>query len=103
MWFFDSPHVVFGEDALSYLEQLTGRLAFIVTDGNLARLGLLQVVQSHLEAAGIPARVIASAAGEPTVDQVTDALVSLPRRELDGVVLVAVGGGRPRRLDARAR
>ena len=57
MWFFDSPHIVFGEDALSYLEQLTGRLAFIVTDTNLVRLGLLKPVQSHLEKAGIPSVV----------------------------------------------
>ena len=39
MWYFDSPHVVFGEEALSHLAQLSGRLAFIVTDQNIVRLG----------------------------------------------------------------
>ncbi len=29
MWYFDSPHVIFGEEALSHLAQLSGRHAFI--------------------------------------------------------------------------
>jgi alcohol dehydrogenase class IV len=32
MWFFKAPEVYFGEDALSYLENLQGIRAFIVTD-----------------------------------------------------------------------
>jgi hypothetical protein len=31
MWYFDSPHVIFGEDALSFLAQLTGQQAFVIT------------------------------------------------------------------------
>ena len=36
MWFFKCPEFFFGEDALSQLEMLSGKRAFIVTDANIA-------------------------------------------------------------------
>ena len=35
MWYFTSPKIVFGEDALFHLDELTGERAFIVTDANM--------------------------------------------------------------------
>ena len=39
MWFFNSPEIVFGEEALSYLERLEGKRAFVVTDAVISKLG----------------------------------------------------------------
>lgn len=91
MWFFDSPHVVFGEDALSYLEQLTGRLAFIVTDGNIVKLGLLQMVQSHLEAAGIPSVVFDQVEPEPSIQTVKRCALEMTHHQPDWII--GLGGG----------
>ncbi len=45
MWYFHSPKIVFGEDALNHLDELTGQRAFIVTDANIARLGFVEQVR----------------------------------------------------------
>ena len=91
MWFFDSPHVVFGEDALSYLEQLTGRLAFIVTDGNIVKLGLLQRVQNHLENAGIPTVVFDHVEPEPSLQTVKRCAAEMVHHQPDWII--GLGGG----------
>ena len=91
MWFFDSPHVVFGEDALSHLEQLTGRLAFIVTDGNLDKLGLLQLVQNRLKNAGIPTVVFEQIEPEPSLQTVKLCAAQMLQHQPDWII--GLGGG----------
>jgi len=54
MWFFNSPEVVFGEDALSYLDEIAGRRAFIVTDENMVKLGFVDRVIGHFESVEKP-------------------------------------------------
>ena len=54
MWFFRSPTIVFGEDALAHLREISGTRALIVTDPSIRQLGLLAPVQnalSHMEQA----------------------------------------------------
>jgi alcohol dehydrogenase class IV len=58
MWFFRSPEIVFGEGALSKLEQLEGRCALIVTDANMVKFGVAGWVAEHLRHAGINCHVI---------------------------------------------
>jgi alcohol dehydrogenase class IV len=53
MWFFRSPIIVFGDDALSYLEQIKGRRAYIVTDGTIQSLGFGKKVFNHLAVASV--------------------------------------------------
>jgi alcohol dehydrogenase class IV len=91
MWFFDSPHVVFGEDALSHLEQLTGRLAFIVTDANIVKLGLLQQVQLHLVNAGIPVVVFDHIEPEPSLQTVKRCAAEMTQHQPDWII--GLGGG----------
>ena len=52
MWYFKSPEVVFGEDALSHLQQIEGSRAFIVTDPTLAQLGVAGRIEALLHEAG---------------------------------------------------
>ncbi|MFX1393265.1 MAG: iron-containing alcohol dehydrogenase, partial [Promethearchaeota archaeon] len=49
MWFFFSPKVIFGEDAINYLENIKGEKCFIVTDKNLEELGLVKLLTDKLE------------------------------------------------------
>lgn len=51
MWQFKSPFIVFGHEALDHLDTLQGRRAFIVTDANVVKLGLIKYVADHLETA----------------------------------------------------
>lgn len=48
MWFFRSPTIVHGEDALDYLQDINVRRAFIVTDTILRQLGLIEPVIQRL-------------------------------------------------------
>ena len=49
MWFFFSSKVIFGEDAINYLENIKGEKCFIVTDKNLEELGLVKILTDKLD------------------------------------------------------
>ncbi len=91
MWYFDSPHIVFGEDALGQLDQITGRLAFIVTDANIVKLGLLDQVRSHLETAGLAVEIFAEVEPEPSLQTVKRCAALMIERHPDWII--ALGGG----------
>jgi len=52
MWHFVSPDIVFGEDSLSSLEELSGKRALIVTDNNLVQIGIADRVSARLIKSG---------------------------------------------------
>jgi alcohol dehydrogenase class IV len=91
MWYFDSPHVVFGEDALSHLAQLTGRLAFIVADQNIVRLGLTRHVTEQLDTAGIAHVIFDETELEPSLQFVQRCAAELAHHQPDWII--ALGGG----------
>jgi alcohol dehydrogenase class IV len=90
------PLVRFGVDRIDELGDVAamhGRKAWLVAGGrSFAASGAADRCAVSLEAAGIPWRRVATAAGEPTVDDVAAALAALPD-EREGVVVVAIGGG----------
>ena len=67
MWFFRSPEIVFGEDALDYLTEIQGRKAFIVTDENIVALGFVEKVQAKLAQAGVDVAVFADVEPNPSM------------------------------------
>lgn len=91
MWIFDSPQVVFGEGALSYLAQLRGRHAFIVTDHLMVELGFVNLVQEQLEIAAFESRVFDAVEPEPSLDTVRRGADLLREFEPDWVI--GLGGG----------
>ena len=91
MWFFKTPEIVFGEDALSYLEQLEGRRAFVITDSQVRRLGLVKPVEDRLRRAGFEVHVFDAVEPNPTIHLVR--MGSDVIRAFTPDWIVAVGGG----------
>jgi alcohol dehydrogenase class IV len=70
MWFFRSPEVVFGEDALEYLANIQGKKAFVITDGNIVALGHVERVQAKLAEAGMETAVFSEIEPNPSMQTV---------------------------------
>ncbi|MFX0035603.1 MAG: iron-containing alcohol dehydrogenase [Candidatus Hermodarchaeota archaeon] len=49
MWYFYSPNIIFGEDALDFLENIKGNKCFIVTDKGIEEVGLLRILTDKLD------------------------------------------------------
>jgi len=93
MWFFNSPEIVFGEESLSYLEQLEGKRAFIVTDAVITRLGHAARVKQALQAVGFDVAVFDSVEPDPTLEIVRAGSAAMTAFQPDWVV--GLGGGSP--------
>ena len=72
---------------------LYGREAWLVTGGSsFVASGAQELIAESLRRVGMASHHVATARGEPTVDDVVAAVKSLPR-EREGAVVIAVGGG----------
>jgi alcohol dehydrogenase class IV len=91
MWFFNSPEVVFGDDALSYLDELSGHSAFVVTDANVHRLGFTEMVAAHLRKAGIEVAYFAEVEPEPSLETVFRGAEAI--RAFGPDWIIGLGGG----------
>ena len=91
MWYFVVPEVVFGQDALSHLAELKGKSAFIVTDENIVKLGLVDKVKEQLSQAGIQASVFDEVEPDPSLQTVQKGVALMNQYGPD--LVVAVGGG----------
>ena len=91
MWYFVVPEVVFGQDALSHLAELKGKSAFIVTDRNIVKLGLVDKVKEQLSQAGIQASVFDEVEPDPSLQTVQKGVAVMNQYGPD--LVVAVGGG----------
>ena len=91
MWYFDSPHIIFGEEALTFLAQLTGRHAFIITDHNIVRLGLAQLVIDQLKAAGLAYTIFDEVEPEPSLQMAQRCAEALAQQQPDWII--GLGGG----------
>jgi alcohol dehydrogenase class IV len=91
MWYFNSPLIVFGEDALSELASIEGHRAFIVTDPNIARLGYVEMVAEKLAAAGLQYQVFAEVEPDPCLETVKRGAELMRQYEPDWII--GLGGG----------
>ena len=91
MWIFSSPKIVFGDDALEYLENLQGRRAFSVTDANMLAFGFVERVQQHLTAAGLESAVFAEVEPNPSLQTVRRAAQQMVEYQPDWII--GLGGG----------
>jgi alcohol dehydrogenase class IV len=93
MWYFVSPQIVFGEDALAELDDLAGRRALVITDANLVELGIVDRVREHLDRAGIDIHVFDAVEPDPTVPTVRHGVQVA--QEVGPDWIVGLGGGSP--------
>lgn len=91
MWFFSSPHIVFGEGALTYLAQIRGTRAYIITDEQMQKLGFVDLVREQLAQANIETRVFDQVEPEPCLDTVRRGALLLCNYEPDWII--GLGGG----------
>lgn len=91
MWYFVVPQVVFGQDALSHLAELKGKSAFIVTDKNVVKLGIVDKVKQQLSQAGIQAAVFDEVEPDPSLQTVQKGVALMNQYGPD--LVVGVGGG----------
>jgi len=93
MWFFKSPEVVFGEEALGYLERLEGKRALIVTDEVIVGLGHADRVRRVLEGAGLKVEVFDRVEPNPSLETVQAGAAAMTAFQPDWIV--GLGGGSP--------
>jgi alcohol dehydrogenase class IV len=91
MWYFRSPEIVFGPDALEHLTYLTGQRAFIVTDATLVKLGFARQVQAKLKQAGINSQIYSQVEAEPSITTIQAGAAAMTAYQPDWIV--GLGGG----------
>ncbi len=91
MWFFKSPQIIFGTDALGHLDQIQGKRAFIVTDRVVQEMGFVDLVRAQLSQAGIESRVFAEVQPDPSLAEVRVCAGEMQEYSPDWVV--GLGGG----------
>ena len=90
MWFFRSPEIVFGEDAVSYISSIDVKRAAIVTDRHLLRTEIPDRVRRALPQ-GSESMVLGDISEEPPLSEMTVHMEKV--KEFAPDWFVAVGGG----------
>jgi alcohol dehydrogenase class IV len=91
MWYFRSPEIVFGEDALDHLAYLKGKRALIVTDEVMVGLGFVERVKAKVAEAGLECHVFDQVEPEPSLDTVRHGATLMLEIQPDWIV--GLGGG----------
>ena len=91
VWWFYVPNIVFGEDALTELETIDGKKAFIVTDNVVNSLGLPEKVCSILTERQWEVAIWDGVEPDPKVSTVNAAAEAIKRFGADWII--AIGGG----------
>jgi len=91
MWYFRSPEIVFGEDALDHLATLSGQRAFIVTDPLMADLGFVTLVSQQLQQAELSFTIFDQIEPEPTLPTILNGASQLMDFQPDWII--GLGGG----------
>jgi len=91
MWYFITPTIVYGDDALSHLGTISGKKAFIVTDAVMLKLGVVDKVKAQLDRAEIETQVFAEVEPNPSLETVKKGARTAAQFEPDWVI--GLGGG----------
>jgi len=91
MWTFSCPFIAYGDNSLEYIAQIQGKKAFIVTDKNIVKLGLVKLVTDQLDAVNIKWQIFDEVEPEPSLNTVKKGGVAVGKYQPDWVI--GVGGG----------
>lgn len=91
MWYFGSPLIVFGDDALEHLREIQGKRALIITDRNIVKVGFVERVRNELAKAGLEYHVFDEVEPDPSMQTIKrGAQVAL---DYQPDWLIGLGGG----------
>lgn len=88
---FSCPFIAYGDNALDYLAQIKGKKAFIVTDKNIVKLGLVKPVTDKLDATNIKWEIFDEVEAEPSLDTIKKGGIAVGKYQPDWVI--GIGGG----------
>jgi alcohol dehydrogenase class IV len=91
MWTFSCPFIAYGDNSLEYIAQIQGKKAFIVTDKNIVKLGLVKLVTDQLDAVNIKWQIFDEVEPEPSLNTVKKGGVAVGKYQPDWVI--GLGGG----------
>jgi alcohol dehydrogenase class IV len=91
MWTFSCPFIAYGDNSLEYIAQIQGKKAFIVTDKNIVKLGLVKLVTDQLDAVNIKWQIFDEVEPEPSLNTIKKGGVAVGKYQPDWVI--GVGGG----------
>jgi len=91
VWWFISPAIVFGSDALDHLNSIEGKRALIITDEQMRRLGFVDQITKQLNETGKATEVFDGVEPEPSLENVSSGAEIASKFQPD--LLVALGGG----------
>jgi len=91
MWWFQSPKIAFGEDALEVLKDLEGKKAFIVTDKTVRSLGYVGMISNYLKEAGMEIGVFDGVEPEPPIENIMEGAKLVMAFAPDWII--GLGGG----------
>ncbi len=91
MWYFSSPMIVFGDDALSHLGSLVGSKVMVISDETLNRLGIVDLVKESLKNTGMQIEIFDQVLPDPDLETVRKGAQRMLDFKPDWIV--AVGGG----------
>jgi alcohol dehydrogenase class IV len=91
MWTFSCPFIAYGDNSLEYIAQIQGKKAFIVTDKNIVKLGLVKLVTDQLDAVNIKWQIFDEVEPEPSLNTVKRGGVAVGEYQPDWVI--GLGGG----------
>ena len=90
MWFFRAPSIVFGEEALSFLNNIEFRRIAIITDENIKRAGLVSLVLKELPE-NSENIVVSDIPEEPTLADIKQRATAVG--EFAPNLIIGLGGG----------
>ncbi len=94
MWFFNAPRIIFGRESIDQLENplnVTGKKAFIITDKDIIKLGMIDLVTARLKTADIEYEIFDEVLPDPPVSIVKKGAERCKAYQPD--LLIALGGG----------
>jgi acetaldehyde dehydrogenase/alcohol dehydrogenase len=91
MWYFWPSKIIFGEDALDFMENIAGKKCFIVTDDVLEKLGYVDILTEKLESLGREYEVYTGVHPDPHEEDVLEAREQCLDYGPD--LIIALGGG----------
>lgn len=83
--------IIWGRGSISYLENIAGKRALIVTDQVLTKLGVTARARGYLEKGGSEVKVFEEVEPEPSINTVRKMVTE--NKDFDPDVIVGIGGG----------